>query len=107
MRSTSDDCNDIRRKIRTLMQEPGFKITAWLREIGNINNNSYQRFMKASGPTGGAENGTYYAAYVYFEKRRILEGKKKSAKRIRSEDEFPNGRPLRDIKHVWVIGPRR
>lgn len=59
----SDDCNDIRRKIRTLMQEPGFKvrhalypipmnivlithiqITAWLRDIGNINNNSYQRF---------------------------------------------------------------
>ncbi|KAI0347798.1 hypothetical protein BDW22DRAFT_1319522, partial [Trametopsis cervina] len=100
-----DDCNDIRRKIRALQQESGFKITTWLKEIGNVNNNSYQRFMKASGPTGGAENGTYYCAYIYFEKRRVLEGKKKTAKRIRSEDEFPLGRPLQDdrrVKYVWA-----
>ncbi|KAI0095085.1 hypothetical protein BDY19DRAFT_988855 [Irpex rosettiformis] len=101
-----DDCNDIRRKIRALLQEPDFKVTNWLREIGNINNNSYQRFMKASGPTGGAENGTYYAAYVYFEKKRIFEGKKKTAKRIRMENETPEGQPLRDARRTWVYVPR-
>ncbi|EJF66589.1 hypothetical protein BD309DRAFT_946883 [Dichomitus squalens] len=101
-----DDCNDIRRKIRALQKEPGFKITKWLESIGNINNNSYQRFMKATGPTGGAGNGTYYAAYVYFEKRRIAEGKKKTAKRIRTEEEHPMGLPREDRKNVWVFMPR-
>ncbi|KAI0374288.1 hypothetical protein BV20DRAFT_1049112 [Pilatotrama ljubarskyi] len=57
-----DDCNEIRRKIRALQKEPNFKVTHWLKEIGNINSNSYQRFMKATGPHGGASNGTYYAA---------------------------------------------
>lgn len=101
-----DDCNEIRRKIRLLQKDPDFKITHWLKEIGNINNNSYQRFMKASGPTGGASNGTYYAAYVYFEKVRIAEGKKKTAKRIRNEAEYSNGMPLQDRRNVWVIVPR-
>ncbi|KAI0932351.1 hypothetical protein AcW2_001006 [Taiwanofungus camphoratus] len=99
---SSDDCNEIRRKIRLLQKEPGFK----LREIGKINNNSFQRFMKASGPTGGATNGTYYAAYVYFEKVRIEAGKKKTAKRERNEIEHPNGLPLVDRRNVWVFtGP--
>ncbi|CDO72356.1 hypothetical protein BN946_scf184977.g53 [Trametes cinnabarina] len=101
-----DDCNDIRRKIRLLLKQPNFKITHWLKEIGNINNNSYQRFMKATGPTGGAENGTYYAAYVYFEKVRIFEGKKKTAKRIRIEQERSQGLPRVDRKHVWVFTGR-
>ncbi|KZT74741.1 hypothetical protein DAEQUDRAFT_734325 [Daedalea quercina L-15889] len=124
-----DDCNDIRRKIRALQKTPGFKIrflrlyglspkklrhlqvTHWLEQIGKINNNSYNRFnhrypaVKASGPTGGAENGTYYAAYVYFEKVRIAEGKKKSAKRIRAEQESPAGLPLQDRRRMWVYGP--
>ncbi|KAH9937565.1 uncharacterized protein B0H18DRAFT_971234 [Fomitopsis serialis] len=100
-----DDCNDIRRKIRALQKTPGFKVTHWLTEIGKVNNNSYNRFMKQSGPTGGAENGTYYAAYVYFEKVRIAEGKKKSPKRIRTEQEAPGGLELRDRKRMWVFGP--
>ncbi|KAI9057094.1 hypothetical protein FKP32DRAFT_1681829 [Trametes sanguinea] len=100
-----DDCNEIRRKIRLLLKQPGFKITHWLRDIGNINNNSYQRFMRATGPRAGAENGTYYAAYVYFEKVRIFEGKKKTAKRIRNEQEHPEGLPRRDISREWVLMP--
>jgi len=99
-----DDCNEIRRKIRLLQKQPDFKITTWLRDIGKVNNNSYQRFMKASGPTGGAGNGTYYAAYVYFEKVRILEGKKKTAKRQRNEVEHPDGFPLVERRHLWVQG---
>ncbi|PIL32078.1 hypothetical protein GSI_06783 [Ganoderma sinense ZZ0214-1] len=102
-----DDCNDIRRKIRALQKEPGFKITQWLETIGRINNNSYQRFMKATGPTGGAGNGTYYAAYVYFEKRRIAEGKKKSAKRVRAEEEQGGGLPREDRSRVWVFTAAR
>ncbi|EMD41770.1 hypothetical protein CERSUDRAFT_90346 [Gelatoporia subvermispora B] len=101
-----DDCNEIRRKIRLLQKTPGWKVTQWLKDIGNVNSNSYQRFMKATGPTGGASNGTYYCAYVYFEKVRIMEGKKKTAKRIRNEQEWPNGLPLEDRRNVWVITRR-
>ncbi|OSD06103.1 hypothetical protein PYCCODRAFT_1431921 [Trametes coccinea BRFM310] len=100
-----DDCNDIRRKIRHLEKQPGFKITHWLKEIGNINYNSYRRFMRATGPTGGAENGTYYAAYVYFEKVRIFEGKRKTAKRIDNEIEHPGGFPREDMTRKLFIIP--
>jgi hypothetical protein len=44
--------------------------------------------------------------YIYFEKRRIAEGKKKTAKRLRNEQEYGSrgGMPLRDgNRPVWVI----
>lgn len=44
--------------------------------------------------------------YVYFEKRRIAEGKKKTAKRLRNEQEQRGGLPLEDRKHVWVFTGR-
>jgi len=88
-----DDCNEIRRKIDHLLTEPGFKITRWLEEIGGVNNNSYQRFMKETGPDGGAGIEIYRPAYTYFEQRRIQEGKKKTVKRVRNEKEHRNGFP--------------
>jgi len=100
-----DDCNDIRRKIRALQKTPGWKVTQWLREIGGINSNSFSRFMKASGATEGATNGTYKAAYIYFEKVRIAEGKKKTPKREKNELQFRNGMPLEDRRKMWVFGP--
>jgi len=96
-----DDCAEVRRKIRALLQTPGFKITAWLREIGNINSNSYGRFMKEKGRNDGASNGTYYSAYCYFEKVRIAEGKKKTAGRTRNESEHPFGFPLERARGFW------
>ncbi|KAF8342911.1 uncharacterized protein EI90DRAFT_3030646 [Cantharellus anzutake] len=100
-----DDCNDIRRKIKQLLTNPGFKITHWLKEIGDINNNSYQRFMKEKGPTGGAANGTYEAAYIYFETKRIMEGKKKTAKREANEAAYGFGMPREDRKRGEFCGP--
>lgn len=45
--------------------------------------------------------------YVYFEKVRILEGKKKTAKRERNEDEIGvRGFPLQDRSKVWVFTGR-
>ncbi|KAG8970421.1 hypothetical protein FRC03_008618 [Tulasnella sp. 419] len=41
--------------------------------------------VKLTGPYGGSDNSTYYRAYIYFEKKRIFEGKKKSAKRLNNE----------------------
>ncbi|KAF7339822.1 hypothetical protein MVEN_01898700 [Mycena venus] len=82
---------DIRRKIRALMSTPGFKVSHWLEEIGGVNSNSYNRFMKAKDKYDGASNGTYYCAYVYFEKVRVAAGKPKSAGRKKNEKENPRG----------------
>ena len=49
---------------------------------------------------------TLYFSYVYFEKLRIAEGKKKTPKRIRAEGQNAGGLPLVDRKHVWVVGRR-
>lgn len=82
--------------------------------------------MKATGPTGGASNGTYvhylvitsvyaltssdngryYSAYIYFERIRIKEGKKKTAKRQKNENQFGEGMPLEDRRNVWVLTGR-
>ncbi|KAJ7786101.1 hypothetical protein B0H16DRAFT_17638 [Mycena metata] len=97
---------DVRRKIKALSSTPGFKVTHWLKEIGNINSNSHGRFMKEKGKTDGAANGTYYAAYVYFERVRIAEGKAKSAGRKQNEIEYPRGLPLEDRRKVWVFTGR-
>ncbi|KAH9835675.1 uncharacterized protein C8Q71DRAFT_858533 [Rhodofomes roseus] len=100
-----DDCDDIRRKIRKLQRSQGFRITYWLRNIGGVKYNSWSRFMKAEGPSAGAENNIYYAAYVYFEKVRIAEGKKKPTKREQNELAYPQGfvmldrRQTRDSTH--------
>eukprot|EP01117_Protostelium_nocturnum_P008004 TRINITY_DN2851_c0_g1_i2.p1 TRINITY_DN2851_c0_g1~~TRINITY_DN2851_c0_g1_i2.p1 ORF type:complete len:223 (+),score=56.82 TRINITY_DN2851_c0_g1_i2:129-797(+) len=61
-----DDCDEIRRKVRNMLVS-GVKVTHWLKEIGGVNSNSYQRFMAQKGPLTGCENRLYYAAYVYFE----------------------------------------
>ncbi|KIK71144.1 hypothetical protein GYMLUDRAFT_147878, partial [Collybiopsis luxurians FD-317 M1] len=102
-----DDYAEIRRKIRALSQTSGFKITAWLKEIGNVNHNSYNNFMKAKGRNDGAANKTYYAAYVYFEKVRIAAGKKKTVGRIRNEAEQPSGFPLTNPpRGVWIMSAK-
>ncbi|KJA27577.1 hypothetical protein HYPSUDRAFT_62652 [Hypholoma sublateritium FD-334 SS-4] len=98
-----DDCGEVRRKIRLLQKTPGWKVTQWLRDIGGINSNSYGRFMREKGRTDGAANGTYYAAYVYFEKVRIFEGKKKSAKRQEMENTHIGGASRdRPQKYIWA-----
>ncbi|KAJ7293379.1 hypothetical protein C8J57DRAFT_1043438, partial [Mycena rebaudengoi] len=96
----SDIPGEIRKKIRLLLGTQGFKITQWHRDIGGINSNSYGRFMKAKDKMDGAENGTYYSAYV-----RILEGKKKTPTRLRDEQEYPHGIPL-ERRARWVLGPK-
>ena len=44
--------------------------------------------------------------YVYFEKVRIAEGKKKTPKRLRNEHEYLNGMALEDRSREWVFMPR-
>ncbi|KAG8936889.1 hypothetical protein FRC02_009979 [Tulasnella sp. 418] len=98
-----DDCSEIRRKIRVLQKTPGFKVSHWLKNIGNINSNSLRRFLNQSGPSTGAGNTIYYRAYIYFEKKRIFEGKTKSTKRIDNEHRYPNGFELKTRNYVRFV----
>ncbi len=100
-----DTCSQIRTKIKNLLEkckdkpENGIRgeftkdgkpkpwtIKAFCDAIG-VNQGSYQRFIKAKGHMGGAETKTYYNAYVFFEKKRLFEGGKKTAARQKIEKE--------------------
>ena len=103
-----DDCDVIRQKIfNFLKSHPKMSQAAFLRSIG-INNGSYISFRKFQGAGAGAANGTYPAAYYFFEKKRILDGEPKSVKRIENEARRPNGFPLNhDDGRSWVyVGNR-
>jgi hypothetical protein len=100
-----DTCTQIRVKIKNLLEkhkdkpenaQPGefakngkpkpWTAKAFCDAIG-VSTKSHGAFMKKSGHMGGAENHTYYGAYVFFEKKRIFEGAKKSAARAKIESE--------------------
>jgi len=102
-----DDCNEVRRKIRLFFSNANteYKCTQkhFLQVIGNVNSNSYRRFMAAKGEGGGAENGTYTGAYIFFEKKRIYEGKPKLKRRLESEEMYPNGRDLIDSNRPQYV----
>jgi hypothetical protein len=101
-----DSCAQIRVKIKNLLEkhkdkpenaQPGefqkngkpkpWTAKAFCDAIG-VSTKSYGSFMKKSGHMGGAENHTYYGAYVFFEKKRVFEGAKKSAARVKMEQEL-------------------
>jgi hypothetical protein len=100
-----DSCAQIRVKIKNLLEkqkdkpenaQPGEftkngKPKPWTAkafcDVIGVSPRSYGTFMKKSGHMGGAENHTYYGAYVFFEKKRIFEGAKKTAARIKMESE--------------------
>jgi hypothetical protein len=101
-----DSCSQIRTKIKNLLEkhkdrpenaQPGgpakngrakpWTAKAFCDAIG-VSTKSYGAFMKKSGHMGGAENHTFYGAYVFFEKRRVFEGAKKTAARLKMESEL-------------------
>jgi hypothetical protein len=103
-----DDCDEIRKKIKFFLGEKLVTKAAFLRALGDINSNSLRSFMNLKrGAGSGAANVVYRTAYVFFEKKRILEGKKKTKKRLVNEQkQGTDGFPLRhDNGMRWVIVP--
>jgi hypothetical protein len=76
------DCNNIRRRINSFLATKEMTQTAFLRQIGGVNSNSFGNFMKLKGPATGCNNRTYSGAHHFFEKREkqaALEKKSMSA----------------------------
>lgn len=98
-----DSCEDVRVKIDSYLEQPdgpgSFQLCQILHEQlkGTARRSKYigtthlHRFMAQEGPFSGARGAVYYAAYVFFEKLRIAEGRPKSDRRLEMERLYPRG----------------
>jgi hypothetical protein len=95
-----DSCDEMRRKINAYLRKDGVTQAEFLRALdeqfkGPLENRpkklqhfhlSY--FRGNNGPLGGNSSLLYYAAFVFFEKLRIADGKGKSFHRLGMEDRW-------------------
>ncbi|RSL79881.1 hypothetical protein CEP51_007013 [Fusarium floridanum] len=80
-----DTCEEIRKKIRHVLARDGITQAAFIREINkslpegqSVSAANMRYFMGRKGPRDGNTNITFYAAYIFFEKKRIKAGKPKT-----------------------------
>lgn len=96
-----DTCDEIRRKINAYMRRDSVTATGFCRELhaqyhtskapSRIQSGQLSSFRSKKGPKEGNTSSVFYAAYVFFEKLRIQEGKPKSAHRKEMEEAWPDG----------------
>ncbi|KAG4442431.1 hypothetical protein IFR05_002088 [Cadophora sp. M221] len=79
-----------------------FTKASFVRAIG-CSPKTLDTFLAAKKMMAGAESPVYPAAYIFFEKKRIWEGKKKTAGRLKVELDRPNGLAFRDPNHMRIF----
>lgn len=93
-------------QIKDFLKQDGVTKAAFCRALGDLNQNSLNPFLMGKKQD---QCGTvcYPRAYRFFEKKRILEGAKKSARRLKNEaEQGPNGFSLvkeRPAKYLYVV----
>jgi hypothetical protein len=102
-----DNCDVVRKKIREFLNEGTVTLTGWLKFIGNISNVSYNNFMSYTGSGVGYLNGTYRAAYWFFEQKRVMEGQPKSKERIEKEKRLEEEEAKIRHEPPFVFIPKR
>ncbi|KAF4883917.1 hypothetical protein CGCFRS4_v013162 [Colletotrichum fructicola] len=90
-----DSCQTVRTKINAHLRKPGVTKTAFLRACvkaaygadseHKIAGNLLTNFLAKKGPTAGNTSSVFYAAYVFFEKLRVRDGKPKNKTREEME----------------------
>ncbi|KAL9088190.1 MAG: hypothetical protein Q9165_006317 [Trypethelium subeluteriae] len=100
-----DSCGEIRKKISSYLRRSGVEQSSFLKALkdqyhtdkqpARMDPGKLNRFRSSKGADGGNTNTVYYAAYVFFEKLRIKEGKPKSKHRQDMEATWPNGADTR------------
>ncbi len=93
-----DTCTEIRRKINAHLKKPGATQAQLCRDMSaqlydncppkGLQSSQLATFRKGKGVRSGAKSAVFYAAYVFFEKLRIKEGKPKSKHRLSMEEEW-------------------
>ncbi|KAI8941127.1 hypothetical protein NX059_002366 [Plenodomus lindquistii] len=87
-----ENCDMIRRKIRSLIDNGDMKVGEFQKAV-NITPNAYSRFMGQNGPEKGMESSVFPAAWAFFKKREMLGIKPtptKKAAAATGKDAVPN-----------------
>jgi hypothetical protein len=99
-----DTCDEIRKKIRPILAKEGMTQAAFIRALNknlpegkSVSPANMRYFMGRKGVRDGNTNITFYAAYVFFEKKRIQAGKPKTQFREKMEKAW--GSKGFDIEH--------
>lgn len=97
-----DTCDEIRRKINVHLKNPGVTQAAFLRDLvshclhaskkpASFQGKQLTSFREKHGPRAGCTTNLYYAAYVFFEKERLVSGGAKTKHRQEMEKHWPAG----------------
>ncbi|KAF2165362.1 hypothetical protein M409DRAFT_55774 [Zasmidium cellare ATCC 36951] len=86
--------NDVRRDIKAHLSKTNMAKATFVRELSHfvsvstdkVTTRHLDSLLKMKGPRGGAHSPAFYAAYVFFEKMRVRDGKKKGVKREKMEE---------------------
>lgn len=88
-----DTCDEVRKKINAYLVKPGVTQASFCRELAaqlpagtNIQSKQLTDFRSKRGPRQGNTSCVFYAAYVFFEKLRLAEGRPKSKHRLEMEE---------------------
>lgn len=99
-----ETCDSMRRQVRALLKKDGITQAAYLRTIAKcipgepkIQPRALRNFLGLRGPVIGCASPVFYGSYVFFEKRRVKEGKPKS--KFRQEMEEVHGDKGMDVEH--------
>ncbi|KAF5368510.1 hypothetical protein D9758_002435 [Tetrapyrgos nigripes] len=109
-----DSCDELRRKINKHLTKSGTTKAQFMRDIARaaypfqdpppkIQTKQLSDFLIKAGPTAGSTSRVFYAGYVYFEKKRLSEGKPKSEHREMMEDEWVDGIPRERPGQAYII----
>ncbi|KAF8850198.1 hypothetical protein BDZ45DRAFT_679947 [Acephala macrosclerotiorum] len=124
---TYDTCSTIRQKINALLgkdntkeenlnptevtkdgKKKQFTKASFVRAMndmgGECSGRSLDTFLRTKKfkAMGGAESPVYPVAYKFFEKKRVFEGKKKNATRLKVEEKHPEGLRLQDPSKIRI-----
>lgn len=96
-----DSCAETRKKISAYLRKPGVTQAQFCRDLTaqyhsdkaprSVTGAQLERFRGKKGPADGNTSAVYYAAYCFFEKLRIKEGKAKSKHREEMEKRWRHG----------------
>jgi hypothetical protein len=87
----------VRKKINAHFTKTGVSQAQFCRDIAaqtdgrKVSTGQLNKFRDSKGPTIGNTSIVFYAAYVFFEKIRLKEDKKKSKHRLEMENIHPDG----------------
>lgn len=99
-----DSCQDIIKKCKEFLAQKGVTKAAFLSTaLGGLNSNSLGRFLMTKKQDGAGQL-AYRRAWVFFEKKRLMEGKPKSKTRVKHEAQYPQGYPLEaPSEYSWYV----